>query len=302
MTEIRPFHRADRDQLTALVNVHIAAVVPGWAVSTATLLSSLEHDPSQYVVDPWVASRLTFVAVDDERIVAAAHLKTYAADARVSDDYSGAGEIAWLVCWPRHVAAGCVLADACVAELSRRQVTRIWADGALPTPATYGVPDSWPHVRSILAHAGFDLRDGRTELLLAGALDRVEPVPAPPLPGLRLRREVGSWGTRFVASTDGGDDVGEVYVRDDLTRGGVLTALAGWAELTVLKVQPASRNQGIGTWLVSQAVDWLRLGGASRILVPVAPDQTTDPVPFFARFGWVQIGSTRRGWRRPVAS
>ena len=136
MTEIRPFHRADRDQLTALVNAHIAAVVPGWAVSTATLLSSLERDPSQYVVDPWVAERLTFVAVDDERIVAAAHLKTYAADGRVSDDYSGAGEIAWLVAWPRHLTAGCVLAAACVSELSRRRVTRIWADGSLPTPAT----------------------------------------------------------------------------------------------------------------------------------------------------------------------
>ena len=29
--EVRPFRRGDREQLTALVNAHIAAVVPGGA-------------------------------------------------------------------------------------------------------------------------------------------------------------------------------------------------------------------------------------------------------------------------------
>lgn len=51
-TEIRPFHRADRDQLTALVNAHVQAVVPGVAVSVNTVLSQLEREPDEYVVDP----------------------------------------------------------------------------------------------------------------------------------------------------------------------------------------------------------------------------------------------------------
>ncbi len=34
---VRPFRRDDRDQLTALVNAHVAAVVPGVSVSTNTV-------------------------------------------------------------------------------------------------------------------------------------------------------------------------------------------------------------------------------------------------------------------------
>ena len=48
---VRPFTRADRDQLTSLVNAHVTAVVPGWAVSTAALLGQLERDAGQYVTD-----------------------------------------------------------------------------------------------------------------------------------------------------------------------------------------------------------------------------------------------------------
>src|SRR5580704_270965 len=37
--EVRPFRRDDRDQLTALVNAHVAAVIPGIALSVNTVLS-----------------------------------------------------------------------------------------------------------------------------------------------------------------------------------------------------------------------------------------------------------------------
>jgi hypothetical protein len=42
-SQVRPFHRRDRDQLTGLVNAHAAAVVPGMGVSVSTLLSELER-------------------------------------------------------------------------------------------------------------------------------------------------------------------------------------------------------------------------------------------------------------------
>jgi hypothetical protein len=56
---IRPFRRSDRDQLTRLVNAHVEAVLPGVTVSRGAVLSQLEREPGEYVVDPWVAQRHT---------------------------------------------------------------------------------------------------------------------------------------------------------------------------------------------------------------------------------------------------
>ncbi len=70
--EIRPFERRDRDQLTELVNRHVAAVVPGVALSVNAVLSQLEREPGESIVDPWVAERRCLVAVDRSAVVAAA--------------------------------------------------------------------------------------------------------------------------------------------------------------------------------------------------------------------------------------
>jgi len=37
--EVRPFRRSDREQLTALVNAHVQAVVPGVSVSVNTVMN-----------------------------------------------------------------------------------------------------------------------------------------------------------------------------------------------------------------------------------------------------------------------
>ena len=42
--EVRPFRREDREQLTALVNAHVGAVVPGGSVSVSRVLSQLERE------------------------------------------------------------------------------------------------------------------------------------------------------------------------------------------------------------------------------------------------------------------
>ena len=60
--EVRPFNRGDRDQLTALVNAHGEVVVPGVAVSVNGVLSQLEREPGEFVVNPWMVSRTTLVA------------------------------------------------------------------------------------------------------------------------------------------------------------------------------------------------------------------------------------------------
>ena len=296
--EIRAFHRGDRDQLTELVNAHLSAVVPGWAVSVSALLAQLEREPAEYVVDPWVVDRAALVGIRRDRVVAGAYLKRYSSDARVSAECAGAGEIAWLVCWPHAIDAGHALAAACVQHLDRWQVARQYAEGALPTPANYGVPEAWPHVEACLRQAGFDDRDGRTEILCAGSLDLAgEPGP-PPIPGVVLLRGVSNLSTQFAAELEG-KRIGYVNVRADLTRGGTLSCLAGWADMWEIEVEPEYRRRGVATWLVRQAVAWLRLGGATRMLAPAAPDMPTpDLERFWACFGWHEIARTRRGWRR----
>ena len=301
MPDIRTFIRPDRDQLTELVNVHIAAVVPGWALPVSALLAQFEREPAQYVVDPWVIDRTTLVAIERDRIVAGAHLKRYAADGRVSPDYYGAGEIAWLVAWPRKHEAALALAHACTAQLDEWQVRRQWADGALPTPATFGIPAAWPHVRKVIEAAGFSDDDGRTEMLLAGHLESVGEPEAPPIEGLTVHREVDNLAVRFSAVLDG-QIIGYVNVHDDLTRGGTLSCLKSWAQLHEHFVEPALRRRGVGTWLVRHAVSWLRLGGATRILANWAEELDAGSLAFLQQFGWQEIGTTRRGWRRATSA
>ena len=301
MPAIRTFMRPDRDQLTELVNVHIAAVVPGWALPVSALLAQFEREPAQAVVDPWVIERTTLVAIERDRVVAGAHLKRYGADARVSPDYYGAGEVAWLVAWPHQHEAALALARACTAQLDEWEVRRQWADGALPTPATFGIPAAWPHIRTVIEAAGFSDDEGRTEMLLAGGLDTVGDPDQPPVKGLTVHRGVDNLAVRFSAVLDG-QLIGYVNVRDDLTRGGSLSRLRGWAGMHEQFVEPAYRRRGVGTWLVRHAVSWLRLGGTTRILATWAEELDDGSLAFLQQFGWREIGTTRRGWRRATSA
>jgi hypothetical protein len=52
------------------------------------------------IVDPWAVSRATFVAIERDRVAAAAHLVRYGDDARVSASYRDVAEIRWLVFLP----------------------------------------------------------------------------------------------------------------------------------------------------------------------------------------------------------
>jgi hypothetical protein len=97
---VRPFRRADRDQLTELINMHVAAVVPGVSVSVNTVLGALERQPDEFITDPWVGRRVTLVAEQRGHVVAAAHLLRYRADDEVGRSYRDIGEIDWFVCRP----------------------------------------------------------------------------------------------------------------------------------------------------------------------------------------------------------
>src|SRR5687767_6496072 len=207
--KVRPFQRGDREQLTSLVNAHAAAVVPGVSISVNMVISQLEREPGEFIVDPWVSERATLVVEQRERVVAAAHLLRYAADERVGESYRDAGEIRWFLFWPQapywpdSAEAADALIAACLAQLGRWRVSRQYADDTLPAPAVYGVPEQWPHVRTVYEHAGFE--EGHTEIVY---IANVEELPRPgqsPVAGISLKRSVGINGTRLSAVL--GDEV-----------------------------------------------------------------------------------------------
>jgi GNAT superfamily N-acetyltransferase len=300
--QVRPFARGDREQVTALVNAHIGAVVPNVSVSVQGLMSQLEREPGEFLVDPWVDDRLTLVAEQRGRVVAAAHLLRYGTCERVGESYRGAGEIRWLVCWPTApnwpdaIDAGHALAAACLTQLTRWSVSRRYADGTLPAPGVYGVPEQWPHIRAIYERAGFR-HDGRTEVVFVAT---VEDLPWPgetPLTGLTHQRTVGVNGTR-VSALLGARVVGYIEVDTNLDTGARMSRLSGWADIGNLQVDDPYRRQGVGTWLVAQAAAWLRLGGVARLL-DYADAEEVGYAAFLRTVGFTVLTRTTRGLIRP---
>jgi GNAT superfamily N-acetyltransferase len=297
-TLIRPFHRNDREQVTNLVNAHIGAVLPGVSVSVNAVMSQLEREPGEAIVDPWVCERATLVAIERERVVAAAHLLRYASEERVADFHRNLGEIRWLVCVPQNESAGEALMAACTEHLAAWGVARQMADISLPCPCCYGVPDCWPHLRELFVRGGFRL-EGRTEVILVADLAALPRGIGSPIEGLSLRREMGGPAvadTRFSAVLDG-ELVGFVDLLTDLTNGGTLSRLAGWGEIDSLHVEEQHRRRGVATWLIGHAADWLRLGHADRLIAYCLPEQT-DVLAFAACVGWRELVRTERGWVR----
>lgn len=300
--QIRPFRRDDRDQLTELANAHVQAVVPGMTISTNRVLSQLEREPGEFIVDRWVVARRTLVAEQRGRVTAAVHLLVYGDDPEVGESYRGLGEIRWLLCWPDAPywpdasAAGRTLTAAAIEVLRRSGATRIAADGALPAPGVYGVPDAWPHIADLLLGADFAPGDAREVVLLADLAQFAGGVPAggPTVGRLRLRRSLGASGTRFAAELDG-RQVGYIEVEIRSADTGLVGGHPGWADIGNLWVDESLRRQGIGRWLIAQASDWLRLGRVDRLLhyVDAADD---DELSFGAAVGFRPLTTTTRTW------
>jgi GNAT superfamily N-acetyltransferase len=310
--EVRAFHRRDRDQLTGLVNAHAAAVVPGIGVSVSTLLSQLERQPGEAIVDPWVRERATLVAEHRDRVVAAAHLLRYYADERAGEAYRGAGEIQWLLFWPTAPAenpywpdakkAAEILIAACIRKLEDWGVTSQGAGGELPVPGVYGVPEQWPHIRALYERAGF-AHTGHTEVVYLATVEDL-PYPAgPPIAGLTIRRSVGIDGTRLSAVL--GEEVIGYLETETLQGAERLSRHGGWADIGNLHVTGQHRRRGVATWLLGQAAGWLRLAQAERLLTyawlegqDLTGQDYTGYRAFLAASGFGELTRTKRGWTR----
>jgi GNAT superfamily N-acetyltransferase len=299
--EVRQFRRDDREQLTSLVNAHIGAVVPGMSVSVNRLLSQLEREPGEFIVDPWVVERMTLVAVQRQRIAAAAHLLRYGSDTAIAESYRDAGEIRWFVCWPNArdwpdaEAAGDVLLQSSVAQLDRWGTSRRLADGSLPAPGVYGIPAQWPHVEAAIRRAGFD-HDGRLEIVFLRPLESLSAERRDPLPGFSIRRSLGINGTRLAASL-GDEDVGYIEV-ELLGDGERLSRAAGWADIGNLFVHEQYRRRGIGRGLIEEAASWLRLAHVDRLLAYATPEERAV-LSVYASSGFAELTTTKRGWVSP---
>jgi GNAT superfamily N-acetyltransferase len=312
---VRPFHRGDRDQLTRLVNAHAEVVVPGMSVSVSTVLGSLERQPGEFIEDPWVSERVTLVAEQRGRVAAAAHLLRYFPDERAGESARDAGDIRWLLywpaapagnpCWPDATGAAAALIAACAGVFGRWGVTRQHAGGELPVPGVYGVPEQWPHIAALYRGAGF-AHTGHTEVVyLAPVEDLPSPGrnPDPPLDGLVVSRSVGINGCRLSAVL-GGEVVGFIET-EILDQGERLSRHGGWADVGNLHVAPGYRRRGVGSWLLGQAADWLRLAQVTRLL-NYAWLEGTDPGglnyddyrAFLPAVGFRELTRTARGWTR----
>ncbi|HEX9518026.1 MAG TPA: GNAT family N-acetyltransferase [Streptosporangiaceae bacterium] len=312
--EVRPFRRSDRDQLTHLVNSHAEAVVPGMGVSVSTVLSSLERQPGEFIEDPWVQERMTLVAEQADRIAAAAHLLRYFADERAGNAARDVGEIHWLLfwpeapagnpCWPDAADAAEALITACIRQLERWGVTRQHAGRDLPVRGIYGVPDQWPHIRALYERAGF-AHAGHTEIVYLARVGDLPRPARPPIAGLSVRRSVGMTGTRLSAVL--GDDVIGYIEVETLDEGERLSRHGGWADIGNLCVTGQYRRQGVASWLLGQAADWLQLAQVERLL-DYAWLEGRDPMgcdyadyrALLPAAGFRELTRNQLGWSRAV--
>jgi GNAT superfamily N-acetyltransferase len=166
----------------------------------------------------------------------------------------------------------------------------------------YGVPEQWPHVRALYERAGF-AHTGHTEIVYLARVEDLARPAGPPVAGLAARRSVGINGCRL-AGLLGDEMIGYVEV-DTLDAGERLSRRGGWADIGNLHVAEPYRRRGVGTWLLGQAADWLRLAQVDRLL-DYAWLEGTDPGgtdyaayrEFLPAAGFRELTRTRRGWSR----
>jgi GNAT superfamily N-acetyltransferase len=178
--------------------------------------------------------------------------------------------------------------------LDRWGAPKQWADGTLPVPGVYGVPEQWPHIRAAYEQAGF-VHEGNTEIVyLAKVHDLLHP-GNPPVHGVRLRRSVGVNGTRLSAAF--GNEIAGYIEVDSLGDAGKLPRNVGMADIGNLHVAEEYRRRGFARWLVGQAGEWLRLAKVASVLAYAFPEED-GCTTLLEAMGFPELTRTERGWLR----
>lgn len=282
--------------LQALVNAHLELAISGWALPAEFVAERLTRHPEQRILDPWIIERQTLLSVEAEKILAAVHLLRYGDGDEVAPDCRDAGDIAWLLFAPGAEEAGRELLAAARQQMRQWgvRVTYAW-DTGLPVPLCSGIPDVWPHIRSLFAGSGFSA-DGGVEYIFGGELDAVSGPAAAPVAGVCVQRAVSGIETTFILRHND-EHIGRCECVADLTQDGRLPAFAGWGKLEVLEVAAPWRNRGLGCWLIKHAVVWLREMGCARIEFSVTPDDDARGAGrFYRRLGWERWLTLAKGW------
>lgn len=293
---VRPFERRDRDQLTTLVNLHVAAVIPGVVLSVNTVLSQLEREPYENIVDPWIAERHCLVAIRDEDLVAAALLHRFRSDEHVGPGYRGAGDIRWLACKLDALDDGREVLDAALAQMVAWQVRVVGAECSFPALGCYGVPNTVPHIRGLLRDAGFG-EPTRTELVLAADCQGLTGHHHLDLSGTRT---LGLLGARFTLRRDA-EEVGFIEVCDHSAEMARSSVAARWADVGNLIVPDESQLAAAMPQLLSAAAEWLLQGGITRLVDYWAED--VDPPGYLdhlQQLGFRTLVVNERGFQRSV--
>ncbi len=283
--------------LRSLMNWHLTEIIPGWELSSAYIDARLHSNPEQYVLDPWVIHRSTVCAVDQGSVVAAVHMLRYGSGPEVSNHYRNLGEIAWAMHTPTHHAEAVGLL---------REAQRLFlAWGVREHLASFdlagvidGVPDRWPHVAAALSEAGFQRvvhEEGR-DAIRYGPLPTLEPAAVPPDPSLQASSNVGPADGRF-AVLDGRKEIGYCQFRSDVTRSGVLPALAQWGQIDDFWVAEPWRGRGIGSWLLSHACAALAKAGRNTVVLCTSDDaEGRRAGHLYDRFGWPVVAYMDKVW------
>ncbi len=169
-------------------------------------------------------------------------------------------------------------------------------------PGVYGVPEQWPHIAALYRRAGFT-HTGHTEIVYLAQVQDLPSPAGPPLEGLTVRRSVGINGCRLSAVL-GQEVIGYIEI-ETMEEGERRSRHGGWADVGNLRVMPPHRRRGVGSWLLGQAADWLRLARVSRLL-DYAWLEGTDPGgqsyddyrAFLSAAGFRELTRTARGWTR----
>lgn len=296
---IESFQAHHLAQLRDLINIHVSAITPGWAMSEQYIQRHLTVNPYQPIIDPWVVERKTLVALHRNQVVGAAHLLRYGTEEPVGGNYVGAVDIAWFLFWGGHETLAGELLAACHQQMDVWNArSRFAFDSHLPISTYGGIPDAWQHIMAFFESAGYQASHGGT--VYGGTLDAIAAPGDAPLTGLTMKRTVRGdrQAVSFVAVLNG-EYIGWSEWVMDLTAGGDLPALQGWSELVEMFVVEEWRNRGMGAWLIRHAAVWLRLAHIDRAVLHVDMDDEAEGAGrFYERQGWFPFARFKDGWQR----